>query len=162
VFLRGGESEDESVQLTLMLKPRLTSEEARQDAQRAYDAGDLIINRNHDLPSAFNLVSPYAGDPPSFRQVPLFVTKKTVFLWTGNRWRLHSVALFDNCLLVKKIGHFLLSDFFTWYNGMTHRDHHYIALEKRSTLQEILALVFTEKEEFQRMAYFLKEIKPKV
>jgi Tfp pilus assembly protein PilF len=49
VFLRAGEREDESVALALMLKPRVTSEEVRQDAQRAYDAGDLIINRNEGL-----------------------------------------------------------------------------------------------------------------
>ncbi len=50
VFLRAGAEEDESVVLTMMLKPRLNGEEAfRQDAQQAYDAGDLIINRNEGL-----------------------------------------------------------------------------------------------------------------
>jgi hypothetical protein len=73
-----------------------------------------------------------------------------------------SVALFDNCILVKKIGHFLLSDFFTWYNGMTHRENHYIALEKRTEQREILALVFSVKEEFNQMLEYVKQIKPKV
>jgi hypothetical protein len=115
-----------------------------------------------DLPSAFKLVSPYEGDPPSLRLVPLVVTKKTVFLWNGSAWRLFSVALFDNCILVQKIGHFLLGDFYTWYNGMTPRDNHYIAFEKRSEKREILALVFSVKEDFSQMLEYVKQIKPKL
>lgn len=182
VFQRAAESEDTAVTLALMLRPRLTAEEALQDAQRAYAAGELIMNRNRgkwavvlrvffyfvdtlfrqELPAAFDLVTAYSGDPPSLRLIPLFVTKKTVFLWTGASWLLYSVALFDNCLFVKRIGHFVLSDFFTWYSGTTHRNYHYIALERRNAGKEVLALVFSVREEFVTMLEFVKHVKPKI
>ncbi len=112
--------------------------------------------------SAYDLGSTYSGDAPTLRLIPVFVTKKSVFLWAKRSWKLFSVALFDNCFLVKKMGHFLFSDVFTWYNGMTHRSHNYIALEKRSEKREIIALVFTVKEEYAMVVQLLSEIKPKV
>jgi hypothetical protein len=124
--------------------------------------------RNDDLSAASDLVCEYAGDRPNAGLDPIFVTGKSVMMWSGKSWKSHSLALYENCFFAKSVGFFLLDDFGDWFNGMTHREHHYIALEQREgkTAQKlqgqanILAFVFLEREEFLAMIQWLKKLKP--
>lgn len=136
--------------------------------QRAYNAGELIMMRNDDLSPAADLVSEYAGDPPNSGLEPLFLTGKSVMMWTGKSWKTHSLALYETCFFAKSVGFFLLDDFAAWFNGMTHREHHYIVLEQKdgkvpqklAGQPNVLGFVFVEKEEFLAMIQWLKKLMP--
>ena len=109
--LGGADAKVETEAISLM-RARSHSFGVANNVQRAYDACDLIINRNEALSSAFDLVSDHGDDPPNMGLEPLFVTKKSVFIWNGRGWRSHVVMLYDNCLFVNRVGYYFSERFF--------------------------------------------------